>query len=85
MGVKINKSLRKFIKHAKTQILRTILSLLDEIEPVNVLIYILFFGAFAGLIFSVCLMGVNGDLFWGFFALLFAAVVLIVGIITGAF
>ena len=88
MGVsvmKLKKSLRKLIKRAKTQILRAVLSLAEEVDPVNLLISIAYFGAFSGLIISLCLMGVNGDVFWGIMALINALVVLFVGIVTGAF
>ena len=88
MGVsvmRIKKSLRKLIKRAKTQILRAVLSLAEDFDPVKILISIAYFGAFAGLIISVCLMGTNGDIFWGIMALINALVVLFVGIVTGAF
>jgi len=81
----IKKSLKRCAESLEAWIKEDIESIREEFAGVNILIAILYFGSFVGLILSVCLMGVNGDLFWGFFALLFAVVVLIVGYSTGAF
>lgn len=42
-----------------------------------------YFISFFGLIISVIKLGVNGDLIWGFVALVFAVILMFIGLITG--
>lgn len=60
-------------------------SITQDFDGCNALIAILYFGSFFGLILSVCLMGFDGDIFWGIVAFFFAIVVMIIGFTTGAF
>ena len=57
----------------------------NEFDTASTILAILYFTAFAGLIFSVCLMGVNGDWTWGLIALINAVVILVIGFVTGIF
>lgn len=45
----------------------------------------IFFTAFALLIISVCKLGLEGNIFWGFVALVCAITVAIIGFATGIF
>lgn len=60
-------------------------SITQDFDGCNALVAILYFGSFFCLILSVCLMGVDGDIFWGIVAFIFAVVVAVIGFKTGVF
>lgn len=49
----------------------------------NAVVGFLYFTAFAGLIISVCLLGVNGDWLWGVVTLLCSVILIVIGLVTG--
>ena len=85
MSLNIRESLKRLAETLKACIKEDIESITEEFDGVNTAVAILYFGSFAGLILSVCLMGVDGDILWGITAFLFAMVVLFVGFMTGVF
>lgn len=53
-----------------------------ELDGINGVVAAAYFLSFFGLIISVIKLGVNGDLLWGFTALVFAIILIFVGFIT---
>lgn len=56
-----------------------------EFSKAGAILGLIYFGTFSGLIVSVIKMGVEGDLFWGFVALIDAIIILVIGFVTGVF
>lgn len=83
--IDIKRSLKRMVRTFGAWIKEDIDNITQDFDGCNALVAILYFGSFAGLILSVCLMGVDGDVFWGIVAFIFALVVLIIGFTTGAF
>ena len=85
MSLNIKESLKRMVSTIGAWIKEDVKSIAEEFDEVNLAVAILYFGSFFGLILSVCLMGVDGDIFWGIVAFIFAVVVAIIGFKTGAF
>lgn len=85
MSLDIKESLKRMVRTFGAWIKEDAKSITEEFDEVNLAVAILYFGSFFGLILSVCLMGVDGDIFWGIVAFIFAVVVMIIGFTTGAF
>lgn len=85
MSLDIKESLKRMVRTFGAWIKEDIDNITQDFDGCNALIAILYFGSFFGLILSVCLMGVDGDIFWGIVAFIFAIVVMIIGFTTGAF
>lgn len=83
--IDIKRSLKRMASTIGAWIKEDVESITQDFDGCNALIAILYFGSFAGLILSVCLTGVDGDIFWGIVAFIFAVVVAIIGFTTGAF
>lgn len=82
---RIKKSPHDIAVIVKAHLHKTLLSLVDNLLSVKTLVGIAYFTAFAGLIFSVCKLGVDGDILYGIYALICAVVILIIGFATGTF
>lgn len=85
MSLNIKESLKRMASTVGAWIKEDVKSIAEEFDEVNLAVAILYFGSFFGLIISVCLMGVDGDIFWGIVAFIFAVVVAIIGFKTGVF
>ena len=85
MSLNIKESLKRMASTVGAWIKEDVKSIAEEFDEVNLAVAILYFGSFFGLILSVCLMGVDGNIFWGIVAFIFAVVVAIIGFKTGAF
>ena len=85
MSLDIKESLKRMVRTFWALIKEDIDNITQDFDGCNALVAILYFGSFFGLILSVCLMGVDGDVFWGIMAFIFAIVVMIIGFTTGAF
>ena len=83
--IDIKRSLKRMASTIGAWIKEDVESITQDFDGCNALIAVLYFGSFFGLILSVCLMGVDGDIFWGIVAFIFAVVVMIIGFTTGAF
>ena len=85
MSLNIKESLKRMASTVGAWIKEDIDNITQDFDGCNALIAILYFGSFFGLILSVCLMGVDGDIFWGIVAFIFAVVVAVIGFKTGVF
>ncbi len=85
MSLNIKESLKRMAITIGAWIKEDAKSIAEEFDEANLAVAILYFGSFFGLIISVCLMGVDGDIFWGIVAFIFAVVVAIIGFKTGVF
>ena len=85
MSLNIKESLKRMASTVGAWIKEDVKSIAEEFDEVNLAVAILYFGSFFGLIISVCLMGVDGDIFWGIVAFICAVVVAIIGFKTGVF
>jgi len=83
--IDIKRSLKRMASTIGAWIKEDVESITQDFDGCNALVAILYFGSFFCLILSVCLMGVDGDIFWGIVAFIFAVVVMIIGFTTGAF
>ena len=85
MSLDIKESLKRMVRTFGAWIKEDIDNITQDFDGCNALIAILYFGSFFFFFFCVCLMGVDGDIFWGIMAFIFAVVVMIIGFTTGAF
>lgn len=85
MSLNIKESLKRMASTVGAWIKEDVKSIAEEFDEVNLAVAILYFGSFFGLIISVCLMGVDGDIFWGIVAFICAVVVAIIGFKSGVF
>lgn len=83
--IDIKRSFKRMASTIGAWIKEDVESITQDFDGCNALIAILYFGSFFCLILSVCLMGVDGDIFWGIVAFIFAVVVAVIGFKTGVF
>ena len=83
--IDIKRSLKRMARTFGAWIKEDIERIAQDFDGCNALVAILYFGSFFGLILSVCRMGVDGDIFWGIVAFIFAVVVAVIGFKTGVF
>lgn len=83
--IDIKRSLKRMVRTFGAWIKEDVESITRDFDGCNALVAILYFGSFFCLILSVCLMGVDGDIFWGIVAFIFAVVVAVIGFKTGVF